>query len=214
MLTIWLNHLVKMKKSKDDTSETLILNAAKNIFIKKGMDGARMQEIADEAGINKALLHYYFRNKQQLFDAVFLNAFSLLAPQLNDILNDESTVEEKIKNFTSNYITFMIKHPYLPNFVIQEINRNPEFIIELRQKPQFPNIEKFKLQVRTEVNKGYLKQIEAEQLFINIISLCIFPFMGKPLIKAFLNTEDDHFNTLMEARKKEVSNFIINSIKA
>ena len=159
MLTIWLNQLVNMKKIKDATSEKLILNAAENIFIKKGMDGARMQEIADEAGINKALLHYYFRNKQQLFEAVFMNAFSLLAPQLNSILNDDSSIEEKIIKFTSNYISFMSKHPYLPSFVIQEINRNPEFIIHLKEKPQFPNTEKFKFQVDIEVNKGILKPI-------------------------------------------------------
>ena len=213
MLTIWLNQLVNMSKIKDATSESLILNAAKSIFIKKGMDGARMQEIADEAGINKALLHYYFRNKQQLFEAVFMNAFSLLAPQLNSILNDDSSIEEKIIKFTSNYISFMSKHPYLPSFVIQEINRNPEFMIHLKEKPQFPNTEKFKLQVETEVKKGILKPIDAEQLFINIISMCIFPFMGKPLIKVFLNADDDHFNKLMENRKTEVSSFIINSIK-
>lgn len=202
-----------MNKKKDTTSESLILNAAKSIFIKKGMDGARMQEIADEAGINKALLHYYFRNKQQLFDAVFMNAFSLLAPQLNSILNDDSTIEEKIIKFTSNYISFMSKHPYLPSFVIQEINRNPEFIINLKEKPQFPNITKFKSQVETEVRNGVLKNIEAEQLFINILSMCIFPFMGKPLIKVFLNSDDAHFNQIMENRKTEVSSFIINSIK-
>ena len=214
MLTIWLNQLVNMNKIKDATSEKLILNAAENIFIKKGMDGARMQEIADEAGINKALLHYYFRNKQQLFEAVFMNAFSLLAPQLNSILNDDSSIEEKIIKFTSNYISFMSKHPYLPSFVIQEINRNPEFMIHLKEKPQFPNTEKFKFQVDIEVKKGILKPIDAEQLFINIISMCIFPFMGKPLIKVFLNADDDHFNKLMENRKTEVSSFIINSIKA
>lgn len=203
-----------MSKIKDATSESLILNAAKSIFIKKGMDGARMQEIADEAGINKALLHYYFRNKQQLFDAVFMNAFSLLAPQLNSILNDDSSIEEKILQFTSNYISFMTKHPYLPSFVIQEINRNPEFLMQLKEKPQFPNITKFKLQVESEISNGILKNIEAEQLFINILSMCIFPFMGKPLIKVFLNSDDAHFNRLMENRKTEVSNFIINSIKA
>lgn len=203
-----------MNNKKDATSESLILNAAKSIFIKKGMDGARMQEIADEAGINKALLHYYFRNKQQLFDAVFMNAFALLAPQLNSILNDDSSIEEKIIKFTSNYISFMSKHPYLPSFVIQEINRNPEFIMHLKEKPEFPNTEKFKLQVENEVKNGVLNPVDAEQLFINIISMCIFPFMGKPLIKVFLDAEDAHFNKLMENRKIEVSSFIINSIKA
>lgn len=93
----------------------------------KGMDGTRMQEIADKAGINKAMLHYYYRSKQLLFEAVFSNAFSLLAPQMNKILNDDSSIEEKVKAFTNNYISFIAKHPYLPNFIIQELNQNPKW---------------------------------------------------------------------------------------
>ncbi len=106
-----------MNKTKDTSTESGILNAAKRIFQQKGMDGARMQEIADEAGINKALLHYYYRSKQLLFEAVFKSAFLLLAPQLNKVLNDDSSLFDKIKNFTNNYISFVIKHPYLPNFI-------------------------------------------------------------------------------------------------
>ncbi|WP_372752605.1 TetR/AcrR family transcriptional regulator [Mariniflexile sp.] len=202
-----------MNKIKDDTTESQILEAAKSIFQSKGMDGARMQEIADKAGINKAMLHYYYRSKQMLFEAVFNNAFSLLAPQLNAILNDDSSIEEKIKNFTSNYISFIIKHPYLPNFVIQELNRNPEFIIKLKVSKDFPNLDKFKKQVEEEIKTGVIKPIKAEQLFINIMALNIFPFVAKPLIKAFINAEDATYNQLMENRKTEVSNFIINSIK-
>lgn len=148
-----------------------------------------------------------------LFEAVFNNAFSLLAPQLNAILNDDSSIEEKIKNFTSNYISFIIKHPYLPNFVIQELNRNPEFIIKLKVSKDFPNLDKFKKQVEEEIKTGVIKPIKAEQLFINIMALNIFPFVAKPLIKAFINAEDATYNQLMENRKTEVSNFIINSIK-
>ena len=88
-----------MKEKIQDPRETQILNAAKKVFQKKGMDGARMQEIADEAGINKALLHYYYRSKQQLFEAVFKFAFNLLAPQLNQILNDDSSIENQNKEF-------------------------------------------------------------------------------------------------------------------
>tara|TARA_R110000764_G_scaffold153142_3_gene241014 strand:- start:1230 stop:1844 length:615 start_codon:yes stop_codon:yes gene_type:complete len=202
-----------MKKTKDENTEVQILDAAKSVFQSKGMDGARMQEIADKAGINKAMLHYYYRSKQLLFEAVFTNAFSLLAPQLNTILNDDSTIEEKVKNFTSNYIEFIIKHPYLPNFVIQELNRNPDFILKMKNNPGFPNIEKFKKQVHDEIQKGILKPISAEQLFINIMALNIFPFVAKPLIMAFTNTDDDAYKQLIEERKTEVSNFIINSIK-
>ena len=213
MLTKWLNYIVNMSKTKDENTEQQILNAAKNVFQTKGMDGARMQEIADTAGINKAMLHYYYRSKQLLFEAVFKNAFSLLAPQLNAILNDDSTVEDKVKNFTSNYISFIIKHPYLPNFIIQELNRNQDFIFKLKDNKDFPNLEKFKKQVDGEVNKGIIKPISGEQLFINIMALNIFPFIAKPLIMAFANADNKAYMQLMEDRKTEVANFIINSIK-
>ncbi|AUC81438.1 TetR/AcrR family transcriptional regulator [Lacinutrix sp. Bg11-31] len=202
-----------MKKTKNENTEEQILKAAKNIFQSKGMDGARMQEIADKAGINKAMLHYYYRSKQLLFEAIFKNAFSLLAPQLNAILNDDSSIEEKIKSFTLNYITFIIKHPYLPNFIIQELNRNPEFILKLKENKGFPNIKKFKAQVENDVKNGLIKPISAEQLFINILALNIFPFVAKPLIMAFTNTENKTYEQLMEDRKIEVADFIINSIK-
>ena len=202
-----------MKKTKDENTEVQILDAAKNVFQSKGMDGARMQEIADKAGINKAMLHYYYRNKQLLFEAVFNNAFSLLAPQLNTILNDDSSIEKKIRNFTANYIAFMDKHPYLPAFVIQELNRNPEFILKMKNNLGFPNIEKFKIQVNQEVKDGILKPISAEQLFMNVMALNVFPFVAKPLLMAFTNTDDEAYNELIEKRKTEVADFIINSIK-
>ena len=198
---------------KKETTEQQILDAAKIVFQSKGMDGARMQEIADEAGINKAMLHYYYRSKQLLFEAVFKQAFSLLAPQLHYILNDDSSIEDKIRNFTSNYTSFMMKHPYLPNFIIQELNRNEDFILKLKENTGFPNLEKFKTQVDEEINQKALKPIAADQLFVNIIALNIFPFLGKPLIKVFTDKDDKAYLEFVESRKIEVANFIINSIK-
>ncbi|WP_288980943.1 TetR/AcrR family transcriptional regulator [uncultured Flavobacterium sp.] len=202
-----------MNKIKTENTETEILIAAKEIFQQKGMAGARMQEIADKAKINKALLHYYYRSKQLLFEAVFKSAFSLLAPQLNKVLNDDSDLFEKIRKFTENYVSFVIKHPYLPNFVVQELNKNPEFVQKLRSEKNFPSIEKFKLQVSDAINQGIIKPIEAEQLFINIISLNIFPFIGEPLLMALVNVDKESYNKILEKRKTEVAEFIINSIK-
>ena len=202
-----------MDKIKTENTETEILIAAKEIFQQKGMAGARMQEIADKAQINKALLHYYYRSKQLLFEAVFKSAFSLLAPQLNKVLNDDSDLFDKIRRFTENYVSFVIKHPYLPNFVIQELNKNPEFVLKLRSEKSFPSIDKFKLQVSDAIKQGVIKPIEAEQLFINIISLNIFPFIGEPLLMALVNVDKDSYNKILENRKTEVAEFIINSIK-
>lgn len=189
------------------------MDAAKDIFQQKGMDGTRMQEIADKAGINKAMLHYYYRSKDLLFEAVFNKAFALLAPQMNKILNDDSSVEEKIRNFTNNYTSFIVKHPYIPNFIFHEMNRNPGFIDKIRKAKGFPSLEKFNQQVADEVERGILNPIDGNQLFINIISLNLFPFIGKPLIKGVVRVDDNEFNQLIEIRKTAVADFIISSIK-
>lgn len=201
-----------MIKEKTQDTEELILEAAKEVFQKKGMDGSRMQEIADKAGINKSMLHYYYRSKKLLFEAVFTSAFSLVAPQINKILNDDSTIEEKVKRFTHNYISFMVKHPYLPNFIIQELNRNPKFFEKLQENAAFPSLEKFEKQVAIEVEQGRLKPIDGRQLFVNIISLNVFPFVATPLIKGLLRVDDNEFKKLVEDRKTMVSKFIIASI--
>lgn len=200
------------KQASQDTEEQ-ILDAAKDVFQQKGKDGARMQEIADKAGINKAMLHYYYRSKQLLFEAVFNSAFSLLAPQLNKILNDDSSIEEKVRSFTHNYISFISKHPYLPNFVIQELNRNPKFIEKIQQNAAFPSLEKFEKQVALEVEQGILKPTDGKQLFIHIISMNIFPFLATPLIKGLVQVDDKGFQDLMDERKKALSDFIIDAIK-
>ena len=203
-----------MTKEISKDTEEQILDAAKDIFQKKGMDGTRMQEIADKAGINKAMLHYYYRSKQLLFEAVFSNAFALLAPQMNAILNDDSSIEEKVRNFTFNYISFIAKHPYLPNFIIQELNRNPDFFEKVQQNAAFPSLDKFEKQVAQEIEQGILKPTSGKQLFIHIISLNIFPFVATPLIKGLLGIDAKEFKALIEERKTAVSDFIIASIKA
>ena len=139
---------------KEPGTEEKILNSAKKIFQQKGMDGARMQEIADEAGINKSLLHYYYRSKQLLFEAVFYRAFSLLVPQLTKVLNDDTELEEKIRNFTASHIGFILKHPYLPNFIFQELNRNPRFLEKMRNKQDLPDIRDSNLRWRAKLKKG------------------------------------------------------------
>ena len=212
MSTKWLNCIVKMK-AKEKNTELGILNAAKEVFQEKGMAGSRMQEIADKAKINKSMLHYYYRSKQLLFEAVFKNAFRLLAPQLNKVLNDDSELFDKIRNFTNNYISFVIAHPYIPNFVIQELNKNPDFIDRLRKEKDFPTLKKFKIQVEEAIDSGIIKPIEPEQLFINIISLNIFPFIAAPLLQGLINVTEKEYRELMERRKTEVADFIINSIR-
>ena len=197
---------------KDSSTEQNILNAAISIFHKKGMAGARMQEIADEANINKAMLHYYFRNKQKLFEAVFMKAFGQLAPQLNLIFNSNDGVFEKIRRFSASYIDFIIQNPYLPSFIIQELNNNPEFVKRFLAHGNKPDPKPFLKQIEREIEAGNIVEVNPEQVLLNLLSLCIFPFVAEVMVKTVMSVSDRRFLQLMEERKILIAEQLINSI--
>ncbi len=110
-------------------TEDRILEAAKEVFIAKGFDGARMQEIADTAEINKALLHYYFRNKDKLFEAVFEETLLQIGPMVLSFVNEPIPLEVKIWKFVDDYIEIIRNNPKLPLFILNEIHVNPDRIL-------------------------------------------------------------------------------------
>lgn len=198
----------------DQTTEHLILNAAKKVFVRKGMAGARMQDIADEAGINKALLHYYFRNKEKLFEMIFLEAAEKLFPRINAIFNADQPLFEKIESFCEEYISIVSENPYLPLFVLNEINQDPEYFLQkVWSGKSKPNPAKFLEQIEREVRKGTIKKISPVHLLMNLISMTIFPFVAKPMFQKNLGLDELQFRAVMEQRKKEIPKFIIDAIK-
>lgn len=203
-----------VKKQKDQTTEQVILAAAKKVFVKKGMAGARMQDIADEAGINKALLHYYFRNKEKLFEVIFLEAAEKLFPKINAIFEADRPLFEKIENFCDEYISIVMDNPYLPLFVLNEINQDPEYFLKkVWAGKAKPNPVKFLEQMEKEVKKGTIKKINPLHLLMNLLSMTIFPFIAKPMFQKNLGMGEAQFRIAMEERKKEIPRFIIDSIK-
>lgn len=202
-----------VKKKLDKTAEQRILDAAKKVFVHKGMAGARMQDIADEAGINKALLHYYFRNKEKLFEMIFLEAAQRLFPRINDIFNSDESLFQKIERFCDEYISAVMENPYLPLFVLNEINQAPErFLKKVWTGENKPNPKKFLEQMEKEVKKGTIKRVDPLHLLMNLISMTIFPFVAKPMFQMNFGISEQQFRTFMEQRKKEVPKFIIDAI--
>lgn len=198
---------------KDESTQHKILQAARKVFTTQGMAGARMQDIADEAAINKALLHYYFRSKDQLFEVIFTEEAQKFFPRINFIFNSELPLQEKIEVFTDAYITEMIENPYLPWFVVNEMNRDPDgFIQRLWGKGGKPSPKKFLEQVDNEIKKGNIRKISPRQLLMNLLSMCIFPFLGRPMFQRNLGINDKEFFTMMNERKKEIPAFIMASI--
>ena len=195
------------------TTEEKIFEAAFRVFQLKGFKGARMQEIADEAGINKAMLHYCVKNKELLFEAVFMNAFGKLAPQINEIFKSQDSIFEKIKKFTDSYISFVMNYPFLPQFIIQEMNNNPEFVTKFLKKENRPDPTKLIHQIENEIKLGILKPINPKQLLIDIFSMTVFPFAAQALLKGMIQVSNEEFMQLMEERKKYIYEQIITSIK-
>ncbi|HBF87364.1 MAG TPA: TetR/AcrR family transcriptional regulator [Bacteroidales bacterium] len=199
-------------------NEQKILEAARKVFIQKGFDGARMQEIADEAGINKSLLHYYYRSKDKLFEVVFIDAFKGLFPIIEKVFTKEGTLFERIEQFVKAYISIIQNNPYIPMFVLHELNKNadklPLLFNAITKAKENNLLGKLSMLIEIEVQKGTIRPIKAEQLFANIVSLSIFPFVSKPILKGILfDNNEDTYNQFIENRKTEVAEFIINSIK-
>lgn len=198
----------------NNTTEQQIIAAARKIFVQKGLAGARMQDIADEAGINKAMLHYYYRSKDKLFEIVFDEAVVQLLSGVNDIFEADMPVREKIIAAVDHYITSLNKAPYLPLFVVHEISQNPERILQkFAHTALLPNMRVFLKELAAEMEKGTMRKVDPWQLMVSLISMCVFPFVGRPLLQAIFQVNDKNFAKTMEERKQFITDFVLTSLK-
>ncbi len=215
-MTSWLNQAIKvnskMNEIKKDNTEAKILNAAQTVFVRKGMDGARMQEIADEAGINKALLHYYFRSKQKLFEAIFGMIANQIFPNIKSLLLSDKPIEEKLLLFIDKYIDLLTRNPYLPAFVLKEINRDSNFFASVF-KSKGINLDPIFAMFEKEMDAGKIRRMNPRDIMTNMLALCIFPFAAKPMLQIMLfDNNNEAYQQFLHERKTTVTEFVLNSI--
>jgi TetR/AcrR family transcriptional regulator len=205
--------MVNTLKIEPCSTESTILEAAKKVFIGHGFDGTSMQQIANEAGINKSLLHYYFRNKEKLFAAVFSFAFRNFIPQVQEILNSDISIFIKIERIVSEYMDMLLKNEFIPAFILHEINRNPDGLYAIMQGTGL-NPEIFVEQFAIEIDKGHIRPVDPRHLIVNLIALCVFPIAARPLIQRVLFANNEiAYQQFLQERKSKVTEFIIQSIK-
>lgn len=174
------------------------------MFIRNGYDGARMQDIATNAGINKALLHYYFRSKENLFEKIFQSKLKDFLPKLSTILFSEVSLIEKMELFVDQYMDLLTKNPYLPIFVLQTVHKNPDFIKELPKEIMQGLIEYF----NGEIEKGKIKKVDPEQFIPSLIGMCVFPFAANPVIKHMFAFDNKQFDQFIQQRKKALKAYV------
>ncbi len=193
------------------SSEERILEAAKKVFHHKGFDGARMQEIADEAGVNKSLVHYYYRNKDNIFQAVFEDAFSKLISRLNEIFFSELPFSAKIETFIDYYVTFLSQNAYLPLFILNGLYEKPDQIRKIMGKNQL-SPDRLMDQIRKQVKEEMNIDINPMHIYINVLALSIFPVIAKPLIQTIFGFSNEQLLRFFEERKTSVPEFILNAL--
>jgi len=194
-----------------ENTENQILIAARQVFILKGYEGARMQEIADQAGINKALLHYYFRSKEKLFEAVFSEVASNLFPAMKQMLEAELELKEKITMFIRIYLKALEENPFIPAFILNTLNTNPDSFLKYIKKSGL-NPRLLQKQIDDETDQGKIRSIKAEHLMVNIIAMCIFPFVARPIVQNIFDMDNQEYQSYLESRQTEITDFVLKSI--
>lgn len=180
-----------------------------------------MQEIAEEAGVNKALLHYYFRSKERLAEAVFRRAASELFAAVLGAVSADVDLEEKVKLVVEIELTRLLERPYLPAYILSEINHEPERVPQLisalvgmtpdKIRPRI--LEKVRAQIAERIAAGTMAEITAEEFLINLLSLCIFPFAARPMYMAIIGFDQKGFARFIEKRKSDLPAFFLRALR-
>lgn len=185
-----------------------ILEVAKKVFLKKGLAGTRLQEIATEAGIGRTALHYYFRSKEKLFQVVWTKAFEQIALRANLVYDSNSSIIEKMKQFTNGYFESAMLYPEYDLFFLNEFNQNPDIMKEIFSSGLSLNTTNNLLfEIEKAIENGELKG-DAMQIFMTLLSINMYPFVAKSMFQVMLNIDDKEFMKYMVSRKSFVFEFI------
>ena len=198
-----------MKKTKDISTEERIKAAARKVFHQKGFAGTRTRDIAEEAGINHAMLNYYFRSKEKLFEMVMMETMAQFFKGVNLMLNDESTsLDEKIDLIVSNYVDLLLKEPELPTFILNEVRPNPQAFVEQNPIKEALTLSVLTRQYAEAVARGEITEPNLIQAILNVIGLVIFPFIAKPILTSIINIPEEQYKALMLQRKTLIPQWI------
>lgn len=194
-------------------TEEQIFLAAQRVFQEKGFAGARMQEIADEADINKSMLHYYYRSKEKLFLEVFQSSVKKIFPQLIAILSSEDDLQAKVKKVVEFYYDTFRKNPTLPSFVIHEMNQHPKRFKEFISSLEIEIPSTFAEQLKKEIESGRIMPMKPTHFLINVVSLCLMPVIVRPLVQTLFSMDKEEFNQFLKERKELIPKIIFNGVQ-
>lgn len=206
-----------MNEIVSEDTETRILKAAEQEFMTKGFTGARTTVIAQKAGVTHAMFHYYFRTKEKIYERIITEKMMMIKNIiLESIEEDGLTLEEIVRNIIDKHLEFISANPDLPHFTIGEIYNNPDrtgdIIASIRLLAP-PIIKRLQKKIDETADEGKCRRISAQSLFIDILSLNLFPYMASPVINAVFNNCMEDSQEFLETRKKDNFETIMRKLK-
>lgn len=206
-----------MDKREKTTTEQLILEAAEEEFLTKGFDGARTTVIAERAGVTHAMLHYYFRTKEQLFERIVAKITALVAQTVLAAMGDpQKPIVERIQSGVASHFDLVAAHPLLPRFFLNEVVLRPERYNLLNDSLK-ERISALFMQLQTEADRaagaGEMEAVDMRHLFLSIVSLNVFPFLALPFAERLLGDLAGDREKFLAARKAEAIETILRRIQ-
>lgn len=211
-----LNGMSRERNNPNDT-ESRILQAAENEFFEKGYAGARTASIAEAAGVTHAMLHYYFRTKDKLFERIVSEKISILGNIIISAIGDEDlTLEDRIRQGIEHHFDFIAANRDLPKFIVNEVLTRPD-VVEM-MKCNLQNIvnnllNSLQHEIDAYAAKGLCRQVNARMLLIDIVSLNVFPFMAAPIVLGAIGDSYNSYDEFLALRKTENVETILNKLK-
>ena len=191
-----------------------ILDVAKDLFITNGYKGTSVRDIAAASETSVAMVNYYFRSKYNLFEIIFEDTLDVLAERVFTTITSDLPFFELIETWINSYYEILLEHPYIPIFILNEINQDPKRLMSrfMKREPYtiFWSIEK---RIKEEVAMGHIKETPVPDFLLNILSLCVFPFIFRNLATSLTGVSNEEYNRGLEAHKTYVVEFIINALK-
>ncbi|HLT75196.1 MAG TPA: TetR/AcrR family transcriptional regulator [Ohtaekwangia sp.] len=185
-------------------TQDLIKETAKSLFFKKGYLKATTQEIADEAGVNRALIHYYFRSRDQLLEMLLDESLCEKKERVRTILSSDLPFREKIALYIDVVVDYALEFPFLEPFIISETARNPEKISEFCSKDRGKSSELIGPQLEEEIRKKRIAPISPEHFMVNLSAMCHYPLLAKSVLKTIHGMTEAGFKKFLMERKKVI----------
>jgi len=199
----------KIDLETDKNTEQKIKDAARDIFHKKGFAATRTRDIAELSGINLALINYYFRSKQKLFDIIMLESMQSFFKNISDVFNDPNTsFENKIDLLVGSYIDLLSENPQIPLFILNELKNNPGDLLRKFGMKKIVMDSYFLIQLSTEIEAGKVNAINPLHLIMNLLGMTVFPFISSPIVKGLGDLSAADFNNLMQERRVLIPKWI------